>query len=186
MIFFTFDSMYSVEQISALAEARRVLDNAGLTSESSRLANISHSEDFDDSQAVPAPPAISQAYQPQPTYWFTSEDFAKGHNSVNRQTKIDGIVYHPSNAIVEYLETGATLGVSVGHIFSVDPQEFHHPRHNIQYSQGDVRGGRAYAACNFLYDDGTGIIADCKNEKNSCELASSICPESRAYNSYVE
>lgn len=164
--------MYSGEQISALAEARRVLDSVGLTSESSRLASLSRSVDLDldleDSQAIPVPSVISQAYQPQPTYWFTSDECARGVNAVNRQTKIDGIIFHPSDAIIEYPETGATLGCSVGHIYTVNSQEFHHPRLNIQYSQGDG-GGRAYVTCKFLYNDGTEIKANCKNEKYNCE-----------------
>lgn len=153
--------MYSNER----TEAGRMLDNVGLTSETSTLIGASHSVDF---QAIPALPVISQTYKPQPTYWFTSDERARGDNAVNRQMKIDGIVFHPSNAIVEYPETGVTLGCSVGHIYTVNSQEFHHPRLNIQYSQGDG-GGRAHVTCKFLSDDGTGIKADCKNEKYNCE-----------------
>ena len=122
-------------------------DDVGLISESSRL---SHSLDLEDTQAAAllASPVISQAYQPetQPIHWFTLEECARKDSSVNRQTKIDGIVHHPR------------------HIFFVNPQEFYHPRLNIQYSQGDIRGGRAHATCKFLYNDGTRKEADCKNE----------------------
>jgi hypothetical protein len=151
-----------------------MLDDVGLTSESSRLASLTHSLDFEDTRAATptsASPVISQAYQPepQPIHWFTSEECARRDNAVNRQTKIDGIIHHLPNAIVEYPETGVILGRSVGHIFSVNPQEFHHPRLNIQYSQGDIRGGRANATCKFLYNDGTRKEANCKNEKFNCE-----------------
>ena len=162
--------MYSDAQVSALAEARHMLNDVGLTSESTGLAHLTHPEYFED--AVPAPPRISWTYQPQPTHWFMSAERTRGDNGVNRQMKIDAVVYHPLDAIVEYPETGATPGSAIGHIFSVNPQDFHHPRLNIQYSLGGIQGGRAHVTCKFLCDNGSGTESDCKNEKIHCEQAS--------------
>lgn len=162
--------MYSDAQISVLAEARRMLDGVGLTSESAGLAHSIPLAAFEDT--VPAPPAITRIYQPQPAHWFTPDECARGDNVINRQTRIDAIVHHPLDAIVEYPETGATAASAVGHIYSVNPQEFHHPSLNIQYSRGGIQGGRAHVTCNLLRNNGNGMESDCKNEKINCERVS--------------
>jgi hypothetical protein len=63
------------------------------------------------------------------------------HNVIiNRETTLKILYTYHCDAIVEYPETGCTGDVTIGHLFSVDPDNWIHPALNVSYSQGDLRG----------------------------------------------
>ena len=52
--------------------------------------------------------------------------------------------------IVEYLKSGNALGVTVAHIFYIDPSSFYDPCFDFQYSLGDGHGGCNDVVCRML------------------------------------
>ncbi|KAJ6598119.1 hypothetical protein DFH09DRAFT_889893, partial [Mycena vulgaris] len=87
-------------------------------------------------------PAIDGSlYVPPAARPFSAEEIWRGFDCINRQTYVHALVEHPIGSIVEYPETGSSEGISVAHLFSVDPDRFSHPKDNFQYSIGDFQGG---------------------------------------------
>ena len=61
------------------------------------------------------------------------------HNiQINRQTTLETVYHYTLNTLLEYLET-STDG-SVGHVFTLDPQEWINPVLNFAYSLGGSHG----------------------------------------------
>ncbi|KAJ7883686.1 hypothetical protein B0H14DRAFT_2250388, partial [Mycena olivaceomarginata] len=81
------------------------------------------------------------SYQPPAARNFTAEELRRAYDCINRQNYIHALVHHPVGSIVEYPETGASKGVGIAHKFSVDPENFCHPKESFQYSLGDSHGG---------------------------------------------
>lgn len=98
----------------------------------------------------PAPAVLSSRYEPPPSRSFTETERSQGLHKVTREKTANRIVEHPRDMIVEYPETGDAPGITVAHIFHVDPNSFHHPRLNFQYSLGDGHGGRDEVICRML------------------------------------
>jgi len=57
---------------------------------------------------------------------------------INRQTTLETVYYYPLNTLVEYPET--SVDGSVGHVFTLDPQEWINPMANFAYSLGGSHG----------------------------------------------
>lgn len=158
-------------QVAAVQEAKRLLDEVGL-SETRSLQGI-------DTQYVARTisdhlPSAIQGYScnPGPVRRYTPEECSQHVNQVNRQSCIQAIADHPPGAIVEYPETDAAD--NIGHRFLVLPEDFSHPKLNIQYSLGDTHGTRQNVKCRLLLDINTGAPVLCKNEKTSCLLFHSL------------
>lgn len=115
-------------------------------------------------------------YQADPAILYSAEDRSLGLNAVNRQTRIDALIRHPTNVIVEYPETGQIMNQSIGHVFPVsNPQCFSSPKLDMQYSLGDAHGTRNNAETIFLTEIETGVSVPCKNEKISCMFLVIFC-----------
>ena len=159
------DADFSHSQLDTLRAAQAVLAAAGLSPDAlSRLSSPSssrsitpHPPSLAPSQSPPdiapchppAPAVVAAQYEPPRASTFTDADIASGRDKVTREATADRIVEHPLGAIVEYPETGETLGLAIAHIFNVDPdsERFVHPRLNFQYLLGDGHGGRANVTC---------------------------------------
>ncbi|KAG9309526.1 hypothetical protein JVU11DRAFT_10503 [Chiua virens] len=96
----------------------------------------------------PAPTILASLYRPRPSHTFTETKRDQGLHKVNHEKVAHHVVEHPRDAIVEYPETGSELGISVAHIFNINPDCFHDPRFNFQYSLGDGHG-RGLRYCSF-------------------------------------
>ena len=91
-------------------------------------------------------PHFLPGYCPSPARTFTESEIAAKHNYSSRIHVVNKVVVHPVGAVVEYPECGTTPEDSVAHIFGIDPQNFIHPKDNIQYSWATHGGetGRCY------------------------------------------
>ncbi|KAF8978202.1 hypothetical protein BDQ17DRAFT_1338867 [Cyathus striatus] len=69
---------------------------------------------------------------------------------INRLLILDYLLDYPPCAIEEYLEPASTPEGAVGHRFTIDPNNFYHPKFNIQYSFGDRHGGVDNVYCGEL------------------------------------
>ena len=73
-------------------------------------------------------------------------------------------------SIVEYPETGISPGVSVAHLFAVDPASLSHPKESFQYSLGDSKGGEPYVHCGSLLTRRNGMPASCAHKRLTCRF----------------
>jgi hypothetical protein len=161
----------SSAQLSAVLEAKKILDDVDLTT-----TNLDDSDFLEVrrvvSQALSATSSLSaiqgSLYHSPPARTFTAEEIQRGFNRINRLTYIHALLEHPVGAIVEYPETGETAGVCIAHRFSVDPAIFSHPKENFQYSLGDSRWGESYVYCGLLLLGSNGSPASCSHRKFSC------------------
>ncbi|KAF7335197.1 hypothetical protein MSAN_02353000 [Mycena sanguinolenta] len=157
-------------QLSAVLEAKRILANVGLTTET----NVDD-RDFQEitrvlDGALPSLPAASgYPYFPPAARVFTAEEIRYGLDCINRQTYVHALVEHPAGAIVEYPETGAAKGVAVVHRFRIDPSRFSSPKESFQYSLGDSHGGEPNVHCGSLLFAVHGTPAYCSHEKWTCK-----------------
>ncbi|KAJ7159144.1 hypothetical protein C8R43DRAFT_882333 [Mycena crocata] len=161
-------------QLAAVAKAKKLLDDVGLTT----LSTNPDDSDFLEvsriiSHTLPptsaSPAVLGSLYQPPPARSFTFEEIQRGFDCINRQTYVNAIVEHPVGSIVEYPETGTTRSVRIAHRFSIDPAKFSHPKENFQYSLGDSRGGESYIYRGSLLMGRNGTPASCAHRKFSCK-----------------
>ncbi|KAJ7815996.1 hypothetical protein B0H13DRAFT_2460922 [Mycena leptocephala] len=134
-------------QLSAVLEAKRLLASVGLTT-----TNL----DTNDRDLQEVTNIIASAL---PT---TSA-------ALLYRNYVHALVDHPVGSIVEYPETGASKGVGIAHKFSVDPENFCHPKESFQYSLGDSHGGEPYVHCGTLLLGLDGTPASCFHKKWSCK-----------------
>ncbi|KAF8974325.1 hypothetical protein BDZ97DRAFT_11979 [Flammula alnicola] len=160
-------------QQAAVRQAKRLFQEAGLTlGDTDVLENDAQyiaSTIVDHLPSRPSPNVEGYLYHPTPARKFTPDEKQRRENQVNRQSYIDALVDHPLGSIVEYPETGEGPNISVGHRFSVNPDDFLHPKLSIQYSLGDIHGTRQHVECRLLRNTGSGTGVSCKNEKISCK-----------------
>ncbi|KAJ6477758.1 hypothetical protein C8R45DRAFT_1102039 [Mycena sanguinolenta] len=99
-------------QLSAVLETKRILTNVGLT-----MATNVDDHDFQEIAHVldgplSSPPAAFTSYGdpycPPAARAFNAEEARCGLDCIDRQTYVHALVEHPTGAIVEYPETGAT------------------------------------------------------------------------------
>ncbi|KAF8986259.1 hypothetical protein BDQ17DRAFT_1335646 [Cyathus striatus] len=69
---------------------------------------------------------------------------------VNRLRILDYLLDYPPCAIEEYPEAASSPEGAVGHQFTIDPNNFYHPKFNIQYLFGDRHGGVDNVYCGEL------------------------------------
>ncbi|KAF9012078.1 hypothetical protein BDQ17DRAFT_1504500 [Cyathus striatus] len=69
---------------------------------------------------------------------------------INRLLILDYLLDYPPCAIEEYLEPALTPEGAVGHRFTIDPNNFYHPKFNIQYLFGNRHGGVDNVYCGEL------------------------------------
>ncbi|KAJ7857576.1 hypothetical protein B0H13DRAFT_1640907 [Mycena leptocephala] len=162
-------------QLSAVLEAKRLLASVGLTTTNfdtndhdlQEVTNIIAS-------ALPTTSACAavqgSSYQPPAARNFTAEELRRAYDCINRQNYVHALVDHPVGSIVEYPETGASKGVGIAHKFSVDPENFCHPKESFQYSLGDSHGGEPYVHCGTLLLGLDGTPASCFHKKWSCKF----------------
>lgn len=170
----------SDNQLAAVLHARRILSDAGLLD--GRAGNSASDRDLENVSSVisealaslpnlPSPAVRSYHYVPPAASPFSAEDLNQNIHIINRQTRIHALINHPIEAIVEYPETGAILGQGIAHRFAVDPNDIRHPKLNIQYSLGDVKGGQPDIFCGALLQSkkaGGGPVS-CRKETISCK-----------------
>ncbi|KAJ7688326.1 hypothetical protein B0H14DRAFT_2653299 [Mycena olivaceomarginata] len=171
--------LLSDTQRIAIVEAQRLLANVGLTTPKCLPTNLDdHDPDFLEitraiSQGLPACSAsaavLGSQYCPPAAREFTSQEISAGLDCVNRQSYVHRLVDHPLGSIVEYPETGTSIGTGIAHRFSVDSANFHHPRESFQYSLGDSHGGDSHVHCGQLLLGRTGLPAVCFHKKLSCK-----------------
>jgi hypothetical protein len=184
---------FSSSQLTALQNAQSILDDAGLSpcdlnnhsvTSSPSPSQLSCSEvspaslvlPLPLSAPVPCPIIISARYIPPPARSFTLDEITTGANRINRQSRVGSIISHPPGAVVEYPQTGATLGDAVAHIFTLvcdaNTTTFDFPQFSFQYSLGDSHGGTKGVQC-YLLRDSMGKPVCCKKLSTSCK---SLCP----------
>ncbi|KAJ7788049.1 hypothetical protein B0H14DRAFT_2398806 [Mycena olivaceomarginata] len=177
--------LLSDTQHIAIVEAQRLLANVGLTTPKCLPTNLDdHNPDFLEitraiSQGLPACSAsaavLGSQYCPPAAREFTSQEISAGLDCVNRQSYVHHLVDHPLGSIVEYPETGTSIGTGIAHRFSVDPANFHHPRESFQYSLGDSHGGDSHVHCGQLLLGRTGLPAVCFHKKLSAGKGLKYC-----------
>jgi len=170
--------MLSEAQRNALATANALLASVGLNtvplpvsllpspSRALSAAPISTSA----SSPLGAASAVVQGsrYIAPPARPFSEEEIAAHLHRINRQLTVDAFVDHPVGAIVEYPQTGLQETSVVAHRFSVDPNNFYHPKTNIQYSLGGTHGAELDVFCGHLLCDETGTSVACHKLKTKC------------------
>ncbi|KAK7032947.1 hypothetical protein R3P38DRAFT_3503189 [Favolaschia claudopus] len=170
----------SSEQRAAVYAAKKLLDDAGLTTPP--LPTSDHVGDAGGdladvtrviSQTLLIPPSAPFQYIPPHSRPFTAEELLRGRDCINRQTYVHAIVEHPAGAIVEYPETGTVTGVAIAHVFSVDPASFTHPKENFQYSLGDSRWGECNVFCGGLLPGQDGHPVYCSH-KRTCKAPGAL------------
>lgn len=152
----------SAIQLQAILEAKQLLDDAGVS-----IYNTD-TDDPDFAQlsetiaralpSLPSPAFLASLYNPAPARSFTPNEIVQAKNQVNRLSFVDKIISHPLDAIVEYPETGSVPKQSVAHMFSVNPDNFYHPKANFQYSLGDCHGMHPDVKCDLLLDSGGRVV----------------------------
>lgn len=169
-------------QLAAVLHAKKILTDAGLlhveaddTTRNEDLQNVSQviSELLEGLPGLPSPAVRSYRYVPAAASPFSAEEMNQNIHIINRQTRIHALVDHPIEAIVEYPETGALPGQGVAHRFAVDPDNVYHPKLNVQYSLGDIKGGQANVFCGALLQSnkpGASRVS-CRKETISCKLS---------------
>ncbi|KAF8214711.1 hypothetical protein K438DRAFT_1749804 [Mycena galopus ATCC 62051] len=96
---------------------------------------------------------------------------------INRITTLEVLYEYPAGYILEYPETSSTG--YIGHLFRMDPNEWHDPILNVAYSRGGRMGqtvSTAVVKCDILVDS-TGKQVDCSERHTTCE-GSKVCPNS--------
>ncbi|KAF8179521.1 hypothetical protein K438DRAFT_1908313 [Mycena galopus ATCC 62051] len=91
---------------------------------------------------------------------------------INRITTLEVLYEYPAGYILEYPETSSTG--YIGHLFRMDPNEWHDPILNVAYSRGGRMGqtvSTAVVKCDILVDS-TGKQVDCS------ERHTTLCPNS--------
>lgn len=174
----------STSQLEAILEAKAILEKAGLSPTAVLTPETSVNTPHHSSSS---PYKLSSLDSPSRTYCtasllvqasrydaplaipFSEEECRDECNRINRKTQLVALVEHPLGAIVEYPQTGSKAKESVGHRFTIDPDNFVHPKGSFQYSLGDNHGGRSNVFCKLLVDD-RGQLVSCKNLQTSCEL----------------
>ncbi|KAJ6565296.1 hypothetical protein DFH09DRAFT_919678 [Mycena vulgaris] len=164
-------------QLAAVLEAKKLLADVGLTTP--KLSTNLDDTDFLEvtriiSQSLPNASSCSafqgSLYVAPPARPFSAEEIRRGLNRINRQKYVYSIVEHPVGSIVEYPETGISQGVSIAHLFSVDPSSLSHPKESFQYSLGDSQGGEPYVHCGSLLTGRNGRPTSCAHKRLACRF----------------
>lgn len=117
------------------------------------------------SQTASSTPLRPLPQQPSPNNTLLIQ-----HNvQINCQTTLDRVIFHPSDAIVEYPET--SKHGRVGHLFTLDPIQWVNPIHNFAYSLGGSRGmsERDRPIKVSLLVDESGDMVPCRVSHSTCE-----------------
>jgi hypothetical protein len=87
---------------------------------------------------------------------------------INRQTTLETVYYYPLNTLMEYPET--SVDGSVGHVFTLDPQEWINPMANFAYSLGGSHGmsQKAKIIKVSLLVDASGERVPCRETHTTC------------------
>jgi hypothetical protein len=170
--------MLSEAQRDALATANALLASVGLNTVSSPVSlppspsHASSAAPMPTSASSPPGPASAvvqgSRYIAPPARPFLNEEIAAHIHKINRQLTVDAFVDHPAGAIVEYPQTGPEETSVVAHRFLVDPNNFYHPKTNIQYSLGGTHGAELDVFCGHLLCDETGTSVACHKLKTKC------------------
>ncbi|KAJ7508004.1 hypothetical protein B0H11DRAFT_2218004 [Mycena galericulata] len=94
---------------------------------------------------------------------------------LTRETTLETLYRYPIHAVVEYPETSSTG--AVGHMFRIDPHNWHNPALDIAYSRG-APSGRTVAGKHVtvpVMHDSTGKLVPCIMRHTTCQ-GSKICP----------
>ncbi|KAF9003543.1 hypothetical protein BDQ17DRAFT_1425039 [Cyathus striatus] len=189
--------MLSDDQIEAIASAKAALLTVGLNpdvlDDISRSHTISHvdpvshintdssaSGALSDEVSTSTTPVLHDGDNPpcgsvtshHPATLFNSID-KKYHLTtnlkINRLLILDYLLNYPPGAVEEYLESALSPEGAVGHRFTIDPENFYHPKFNIQYSLGDRHGGVENVYCGeLLHHAELGKPALCEKLYTTC------------------
>lgn len=113
---------------------------------------------------------LCNSYVSPPPVFFTPVQRLLGSGRVTRKTYVDAVVKHLPGAIVETPVSGAQMGVAIAHIFHVDPDNFVHPKDNLQYSlTGGRHNGTKDVTCFLLRNKDTGMPVKCEKTHYTCK-----------------
>ncbi|EJD45935.1 hypothetical protein AURDEDRAFT_164998 [Auricularia subglabra TFB-10046 SS5] len=159
----------SEAQLEALSQCRSLLRSVGLESLIPSPAQLLYSKTVlrhDSGPSVPHPVVLGSRYIPPPARPFTQVEIERKENRVTRKLAAQAVVHHPLHALVEFPQTGRTSEERILHLFDVDPDSFHDPANDFQYSFNESHGQDDATTC-FLCDN-TGAKISCKKRHGRC------------------
>ena len=171
-----------VEQVSALQQARQILEAVGLSGlletnpSVEKIPEAVQLRDTSDAHIGSAShfDTVGLRYAPPLAVPFTPQEILSGENRLTRKTYVHAIANHPIGSILEYPQTGSRAGEAIAHRIKFDPtKSMINPRDNIQYSLGDTQGYHPNVTCNLLRDLKTEEPVNCLQVKTSCKSRSS-------------
>ncbi|KAG8922194.1 hypothetical protein FRC02_012077 [Tulasnella sp. 418] len=145
-----------------------VVQGLTLTRSKRKVNPLHHHPPALSDEPLPVPLYAPTEYNPPPADKFTAEERANGCHHVNQKTKVERIIEHPLDSVVEYPETGANQGESVAHIFPISPDQFRNPKDDIQYSLGGRHGTVENVRCRFISHIQTNEAALCYKVSVEC------------------
>ena len=161
------------EQLEVLQKAQNILHNANLISISPNegLPDITRFQEIIQQNLSTSPPTASfiPTYLQEPAREFTPEESVSKLNQTTRKGKVHKIVRHPMHAILEYPESGQKPDEAIAHIFPIDPQNYTHPRYNMQYGLS-THGGRLNTRCSLFRDNSSEEYVLCNQFKGRCKF----------------
>ena len=118
---------------------------------------------------LPAPAVLGSRYEPLPSCPLTDAERCRGLHKVTWEKVTHRLIEHPRDVIVEYPESSNAPGVTVAHIFNINPSSFYDPHFDFQYSLGDGHGGRNDVVCKMLWSiSGEPVL--CSKLRTSCKI----------------
>ncbi|EJD45215.1 hypothetical protein AURDEDRAFT_165761 [Auricularia subglabra TFB-10046 SS5] len=156
-------------QLEALGQCCSLLRSVGLESLLPSPAQLLYSNTVlrhDSGPSVPHPVVLGSRYIPPPARPFTQVEIERKENRVTRKLAAQAVVHHPWHALVEFPQTGRTSEERILHLFDVDPDSFHNPANDFQYSFNESHG-QDNATTRFLCDNTWAKIL-CKKRHSRC------------------
>jgi hypothetical protein len=165
--------MLTESQKEAIAKANAILETAGLEPS---VRYTTHIPNPPASTTVDSGPSIIPFWRQRPSVSrpFSIEDQASRRHIINRQCIATAIAEQSINTIVEYPEVTAEPNGIIVHRFAIDPDNFYHPKYNIQYSLSGQHHSQPDVFCGSLLTDGHGKPVYCQRFTAKCMLSNSI------------
>ncbi|KIJ44484.1 hypothetical protein M422DRAFT_252088 [Sphaerobolus stellatus SS14] len=115
--------------------------------------SVSVSPSHENTSKTQSFPHFLPNYCPQLAQPFTETEKEQRIKKANRKKGTHKFIFHPIGAVVEYPEAGTSVDSSIARIFHIDPQNFVHPKNNVQYSWVS-HGGEENVRCYLLQNNG--------------------------------
>lgn len=160
-------SPYSLVSKNTLPQNHQLLVDSPLDVSNSPTRNFTITDNTLPSLNTPNFDTLSVS---PPPIFFTEEDIFYGRNRLTAKSKVNGIVNHKWDAIIEFPLTGSQPGMAIAHYFPVNPGDYIHPKYNVQYSLGGSHGGHE-VLCHLLRNKETGEPVLCKQTRYNCMIS---------------